>query len=72
MGTVFKKDGKYLRYSEYATHTGAHHNAEWIDDVNQATVFYTMPPVKLLRNEQLLKAEQFEATETRTVTLTQR
>lgn len=70
MGTVFKKEGKYLRYSEHTTHTGAHRNAGWVDDLQQATVFHTMPPLRLRQDEQLQDAERLEATETRTVTLT--
>jgi hypothetical protein len=70
MGTVFKKEGKYLRYSEYTTHTGTHRNAEWVDDLQRATVFHTMPPLRLRQDEQLQDAERLKATETRTVTLT--
>lgn len=70
MGTVFKKEGKYLRYSEYTTHTGTHRSAEWVDDLQRATVFHTMPPLRLRQDEQLQDAERLKATETRTVTLT--
>lgn len=69
MGTVFRKEGKYLRYSEHTTHTGTHRNAEWVDDLQRATVFHTMPPLQLRQDEQLQDAEKLEATETRTVTL---
>lgn len=70
MGAVFKKDGKYLRYSEHTTHTGTHRSAKWVDDLQLATVFHTQPPLRLRQDEQLQDAEKLEATETRTVTLT--
>lgn len=70
MGAVFKKEGKYLRYGGHTTHTGTHRNAEWVDDLQQATVFHTMPSLRLRQDAQLQDAEKLEATETRTVTLT--
>jgi len=70
MGRVFKKNGKYLRYSEYTTHTGTHRRAEWVDDLQLATVFHALLPLQLRQDEQLQDAERLEATETRTVTLT--
>lgn len=70
MGTVFKKGGKYLRYSEHTTHTGTHRSAKWVDELQLATVFHTQPPLRLRQDEQLQYAERLEATETRTVTLT--
>lgn len=70
MGSVFKKNGKYLRYHEHTTHTGTHRTAEWVEDLQRATVFHTLPPLRLRQDEQLQDAEKLEATETRTVTLT--
>lgn len=69
MGTVFRKEGKYLRYSEYTTHTGTHQSIEWLDDIHCATVFYIRPPLCLRQNEQLQDAEELKAMETRIVTL---
>jgi hypothetical protein len=69
MPAVFKKDGKYLRYREWTTHTGTHRAAEWVDDLQQATVFHGPPPYRL-RQDELQSAEQLDAVETRTVTLT--
>lgn len=69
MSAVFKKDGKYLRYHENTTHTGTHRTAEWVDDLQRATVFHSLPPYRL-RQDELKDAEKLEATETRTVTLT--
>ncbi len=69
MSAVFKKDGKYLRYFESTTHTGTHRQAEWVDDLQMATVFHTLPPYRL-RQDELKDAEKLEATETRKVTLT--
>lgn len=70
MGIVFKKGGKYLHYNEHTTHTGTHRYVSWVDDLQQATVFHRMPPLRLRQDEQLQDAERLEATETRTVTLT--
>ncbi len=70
MGIVFRKTGKYLRCSERTTHTGSHRDTEWVDDLQQATVFYGAPPLRLRQDEQLQNAERLEAVETRTVTLT--
>lgn len=69
MSVVYKKDGKYLRYTERTTHTGTHRDAEWVDDLQQATVFHTFPPHQVWRTE-LKGAEPLDATETRIVTLT--
>lgn len=68
MSAVFKKDGKYLRYRENTTHTGTHRTTEWVDDLQRATVFHSLPPYRL-RHDELKGAEKLEATETRTVTL---
>ena len=64
MATVFKKDGKYLKYNERATRTGTHREAVWVDDLQQATVFYVPPPLCLPQD-----VERLEATENRTVLL---
>ncbi len=40
MGKVYRKDGKYLVRTESHTHTGFHTRFVWVDDVNDATVFY--------------------------------
>lgn len=64
MATVFKKDGKYLKYNERTTHTGTHREAVWVDDLQQATVFYVPPPLCLPQD-----VERLEATENRTVLL---
>jgi hypothetical protein len=55
-GIVYRKDGKYLRSSEATTHTGYHHSCEWVDDLDNATVFYG--PVSLrIRSEEGLTTE---------------
>ena len=64
MSAVFKKDGQFLRYRECTTHTGTHQLLEWVDDLQQATVFHVLPSANLIRG-----AEAMEAMETRTVTL---
>lgn len=68
MGVVYVKDGKYLRYMEWQTHTGTHRQADWTGDLQQATVFHSLPPYRL-RQDELKGADRLIATETRTVTL---
>lgn len=68
MGFVYRKDEKYLNYCETHTHTGTHRYVEWVDDLNKATVFYSLPPYQL-RLSALKEAERLEVIETRTVTL---
>lgn len=68
MSAVFKKDGKFLRYSEATTHTGTHRNAEWVEDLQQATVFYAPPPYQL-RKDGLAGAKRVEVLETRAVAI---
>lgn len=67
MSAVFKKGGKYLRYSENTTHTGRHEKVEWADDLQSATVFNGWPPHRF-RNE-IDGAERLEAVEARRVVL---
>ncbi len=69
MGVVYRKNGLYLQYSEHTTHTGTHRDAEWVENLNQATVFYFLPPYALRKDEKLDEAERLEAIEIRTVTL---
>lgn len=68
MGFVYRKANKYLHYDEWTTHTGSHKTAEWVTNLNDATVFYTLPPYAL-RVEELKDAERLAARETRTVNL---
>jgi hypothetical protein len=37
------KEGKFLIYSEFTSHTGTHKKVNWTDDINEATVFSCMP-----------------------------
>ena len=69
MSAVYKKNGKYLRYSEHTTHTGTHCVIKWVEDLQHATVFHMIPPHRL-RQDELQGAERLDAKETRTVTLT--
>lgn len=59
MSVVFKKDGKYLRCSEATTHTGAHRTCKWVEDLQEATVFYSLPPYRI-RQDELQGAERLE------------
>lgn len=68
MGYVYHKNGKYLNHHEYTTHTGTHREVEWVEDLNRARVFYSLPPYAL-RKDELTDAEMLQATETRTVSL---
>lgn len=43
MPKVFKKDGKYLIYSESTTHTGTHRNVSWTTDLNKASTLNYIP-----------------------------
>ena len=40
MGKVYRKGGEYLVRREIHIHTGIDTRFEWVDDVNDATVFY--------------------------------
>jgi len=68
MSVVYRKEKKYLRYSEWQTHTGAHRKAEWIDDLQMATVFHGPPPHRV-QAYMLQDAEALPAKETRLITL---
>lgn len=70
MGKVYRKDGRYLVRSESHTHTGFHTRFEWVDDVNNATVFYGDHGERMRKLvEASAGADALEATETRTVTI---
>ncbi len=63
MGTVFRNSGKYLKYSERITHTGSHRSVEWVDDLQDATVFHMLP--QWIRRLDLLRdAEELEVIQT--------
>lgn len=66
MPFVFKKQGKYLRYSENTTHTGTHRQVDWVDRLQDATVGAYLP---LSLRKELQGAEQLEVLVTRTVVL---
>lgn len=66
MPFVFKKRGKYLRYSENTTHTGTHRLVEWVERLQDATVGVYLP---LSLRKELQDAERVEVVETRTVVL---
>lgn len=66
MPFVFKKQGKYLRYSENTTHTGTHRQVDWVDSLQDATVGAHLP---LSLRKELQGAEQLEVLVTRTVVL---
>lgn len=66
MPFVFKKQGKYLRYSENTTHTGTHRLVGWVDRLQDATVGAYLP---LSLREELRDAEQLDVIVTRTVML---
>ena len=68
MATVYRKNGLYLKYNKHSNHTGTHRTSKWVEDLQQATVFYCLPPYQL-RTEELVDAEVLEAKETRTVEL---
>ena len=65
-GTVYRKDGKFLKMTESRTHLGLHNHFEWADGLNEATVFYAPIRTRLGVTE---GAEALQATETRTVTI---
>lgn len=67
-GTVYRKEGKYLRYSEALTHTGSRYRAEWVNDLQHATILYGPLPYSV-RMSSLLGADQFVAMEQREITL---
>lgn len=67
MSVIYKKDGKYFSSNTYTTHTGEHFESDWVEDINKATVFYSLPYYKI---HALLKdAERLEAYEERKVYL---
>lgn len=44
-GFVLEKDGKYCVYDEVKTYTGTYSKVVWVDDVHQATLFQSKPPI---------------------------
>lgn len=68
MGTVFKKNGKYLKYVERTP--GSLYTAQWVDDLQDCTVFREILPSSLRNSKELLRgAEKLTATEARVVSL---
>lgn len=66
MQSVYRKQGKYLRFSESTTHTGTHRRIEWVDELKDATVFaWRLPSLR----DVVQDAEMLEVEETRTVVL---
>jgi hypothetical protein len=68
MGTVFRKDGKYLVCSDTVTHTGHHQTVEWVDDLNLATLLHWVPQW-LMNSPEIEGAERLDAVEARVVKL---
>lgn len=48
MKYVFRKNNQYFSYITTTTHCGTHELMYWVDDINNATVFYMPPPPRAL------------------------
>lgn len=64
-GTVYVRDGKYLRYSTRETHTGRHTSIDWVEDLQTATVFHHL----FLREAETQGAEKLEVVVSRVVSI---
>lgn len=70
-GVVYEKEGKYLRYQDSMySHDKNKVYITWEEDVNKATVFYSMPmTVALNVTPHITGSKLVAAQETRTVKL---
>jgi len=42
MTFALKRDGKFLIFNQYTTHTGTHREPSWTEDINNATIFQSI------------------------------
>lgn len=70
-GTVYRSAGKYLRASEYVSHTGNHYSVAWVEELHLATVFYGPPSFRLRAAANLTTEMQVSVIEERIVHLVQ-
>lgn len=47
IGFIYINKGMFLQLNEYTTHTGQHTRINWVEDINQASVFYGPPSYNL-------------------------
>lgn len=64
-----RADGTFLNYREHTTHTGFHRQILWVEDINEATVFYMPPPSRGFNRDELAGCDVLMAREIRRVEL---
>lgn len=66
-GVVYTKDGQYLRITSHMTYVGFKEEFSWVDDINQASVFYGAPSFNTRRLIRVEGAQALKVVEARSV-----